>query len=60
MEFLQLFNGSALKNLLNDGVCSLTGMLSCLDYQQKIPETDYKITRLPMCFGPTNALVIKH
>jgi hypothetical protein len=51
IEFLQLFNGSALKDLLNDSVYSLIRMLSCLDYQQKVPDTDYKITRLPLCHG---------
>jgi len=47
MEFMQVFSGPA----LNDSVCSLTRMILCLDYQQKIPETDYKITRLPLCHG---------
>jgi hypothetical protein len=51
MEFLQVFIGSALKDLLNDSVCSLTWMFLCLDYQWKIPEIYYKITRLPLCHG---------
>jgi hypothetical protein len=51
MEFLQIFSGPALKGLLNNSAYSIIRVLSCLDYQPKIPETDYKITRLPLFHG---------